>query len=709
MIQRAKRHARRTAPLAIEPVESRLLMAVAPIDIEGVYNASLDQPRTYAMLQTSPGADPLTAKDPLFGIETFTVEAFYDTGASGVLLSKETADALGVNRTTHNGETVLFEDVGVGGSSYFEVSQPLYISLAPFGVERDLDNPDTYPSVYTQKFGGIRAQVNELSADEALMPLDVFGMPTMAGKVIVMDARPPSSDGLDFGLMRTYTYDPGTPYNAAEDDNDPGIPQTNLHVDLSYAGFDRFTTVTPAGAAGPTLRHNPFIGPNPLRQIDPTLPEDHTPGLTITHGANSFTGSWLFDTGAAASILSLHGAEAVGVTYAEGTYQTDEPRLVDAAGNTIPDQFTLQIGGIGGSFTAAGFFLDSMVLPTTEGQPIRYLRAPVLVGDITVADPDTGEAMTLDGVFGMNFLVASMFVDGGNLGDVSAGAYDWIVFDEPNGVLGLNIPGVAAAPPSVIGRNVFYNNTALDGSDPAANAADDRAVAIDKRALLPGETATFLNYTSSPGGVTGIMVDVSRLANAAGVGADDVTVKVGTSNSPGTWSAGPAPVVTVRSGAGAGASDRVTLTWADGQIVNRWVQVTVKANADTGLAAPDVFYFGNLVGDTGDQTGAAAVTAADMTRTRAQLGRRVGVGSAFDHVRDRRIGSHDLSAVRANLFQSLRLITAPAAPVANAAGAAVASINPADSLAAPPATRSAAPPRRRAWSDEQPDLLGRGA
>ena len=520
-----------------------------------------------------------------------------------------------------------------------------------------------------------------------------------------MDARPPSSDGLDFGLMRTYTYDPGTPYNPSEDDNDPGIPQTNFHVDLSYAGFDRFTDVTPAGAAGPTMRHNPFIGPNPLRQIDPSLPADTTPGLTITHGANSFTGSWLFDTGAAASILSLHGAGAVGLRYAEGTYQTEEPRLVDAAGNNIADQFTLQIGGVGGSFTAAGFFLDSMVLPTLEGQPIRYLRAPVLVADISVADPDTGESMTLDGVFGMNFLVASMFVNGTDLGDVSAGAYDWLVFDEPNGVLGLNIPFVEPSPPTVVGRNVFYNNTGLDGFDPAANARDDDAVAIDKRALLPGETATFLNYTGAANGITGIMVDVSRLANAAGVGADDVVVKVGNGDAGG-WTAAPAPAVSVRGGAGAGGSDRMTLAWADNRIVNQWVQVTVKANADTGLAADDVFYFGNLVGETGDQSAAAVVSATDLSRTRAQLGRRVGVTSPFDHVRDGRIASLDLSAVRANLFQSLRLITAPAA---GPAGAAAASSGASEWSPTPPATRSTAPPRRRAWAEAQPDLLGRVA
>ena len=48
---------------------------------------------------------------------------------------------------------------------------------------------------------------------------------------------------------------------------------------------------------------------------------------------------------------------------------------------------------------------------------------------------------------------------------------------------------------------------------------------------------------------------------------------------------------------------RVEIIWADGAIENEWVQVTVLADADTGLAAPDVFYFGNAIGDSGNKLG----------------------------------------------------------------------------------------------------------
>ena len=688
-----------------EAFEARVLMAATPIDIEGVFNASLDQPRVYALLRESPTGDPLMGYDPLWDVETFTLEAFYDTGASGLLLSKETADALGVTREMIGDTPVLFEDVGVGGSSFFEVSTPLYTSLAPYGVDRDLDNISTFEDVYDQKFGPLRMQISTEEADLLGFPLDVFGMPAMRNKVLVMDARPlKSDDPFEFGLMRTYPYNPGTPYNADEDDNNPGITPTNLHVDLSYANFGRFTDVSPSGAAGPTLRHNPFIGPNPLAAIDPMIPPDHTPGITIARGSQTFTGSWLFDTGAAASILSQHGAAAVGVRYAPGTYETDNPLLLDAAGNAIEDQFTLQIGGIGGSFTAAGFFLDSMVLPTMEGQPLRYLRAPVLVGDISVADPDTGEEVTLDGIFGMNFLVSSMMVDGMELGDVAAGAYDWIVFDEPNGVLGLGLPGITSAP-TVLSRHTFYNDTAFDGSNPAANPLDDGAVATDKTALLPGQTASFANYISSPDGVTGIMVDINHLPAGATIGTDDFVFRAGTTANPATWAAAPQPTVNVRRGAGATGADRITFTWPAGALKNQWVQVTVKANSDTGLTAPDVFYYGNLAGEMGDSRTSATVTRADVNRTRGGNGRIAEVDNRLDVRRDGRLNALDSAAVRANLFQSLRLITAPSGVVA---ASAVTMGDAGSALEVPvSSTRATIPTRRRAWYDGQSDLLGR--
>ena len=107
------------------------------------------------------------------------------------------------------------------------------------------------------------------------------------------------------------------------------------------------------------------------------------------------------------------------------------------------DQFSLSVGGVGGMKKSPGFFLDQLIIPTKEGDPIVFKRAPVLINDITVDDPQTKEKLTIDGVFGMNFLVASAFVSESallpDIKNMTPSAFSWIVFDQPAAVLGLKL------------------------------------------------------------------------------------------------------------------------------------------------------------------------------------------------------------------------------------------------------------------------------
>ena len=164
---------------------------------------------------------------------------------------------------------------------------------------------------------------------------------------------------------------------------------------------------------------------------------------------------------------------------------------------------------------------------------------------------------------------------------------------------------------SVADRHVFYDGSYWDGNTAGANVVggpgengDDGAIATDKWALLPGGTATTANYTTYSKGINGIMVDVAGLANPTAVGDDVFTefdFKVGNDNTPSGWTTAAAPSdVDVRD-LGGGVS-RISFFWAAGAIpTHNWLQVTVKADADTGLATPDVFYFGSAIGDaTGD-------------------------------------------------------------------------------------------------------------
>ncbi len=62
----------------------------------------------------------------------------------------------------------------------------------------------------------------------------------------------------------------------------------------------------------------------------------------------------------------------------------------------------------------------------------------MLVSDITLQNPNSPETLTLDGIFGMNFLVSSAFIDGLEFATVD-GPFRWITFDEPTGTLGLEL------------------------------------------------------------------------------------------------------------------------------------------------------------------------------------------------------------------------------------------------------------------------------
>ena len=111
------------------------------------------------------------------------------------------------------------------------------------------------------------------------------------------------------------------------------------------------------------------------------------------------------------------------------------------------------------------------------------------------------------------------------------------------------------------------------------------------------------------------MVDIADLANPAGLSVADFEFRVGNSANPAAWpllGIDPAQItVAVRPGAGTAGSDRVTILFPDGAIQNTWLQVTVKATAATGLATPDVHYWGHMLGETGDVVGDTLVDSYD--------------------------------------------------------------------------------------------------
>ncbi|HVT88517.1 MAG TPA: pepsin/retropepsin-like aspartic protease family protein [Tepidisphaeraceae bacterium] len=384
-----------------------LLAAIlrAADSIEGVQPASIDQPRIYLNLRRAVSGPVLHTADKE---SASGVEAFLDTGASGIMLSADTVKKLGVKvEKTSAGQEIKFEDTGVAGSDRFGVTEPLFAATARY-PNANPENPDDYG----KPAGPFRAQIRAAGGLlELISPgMDVAGMPVIIGQVVAMDPTPLAK----FDKMRTALLPPG----------DSRIPKVSRHVPPSLVDFSRFTRIQPAGAPGPQLIANPLIGPDPFKPAD-----THKP-ITITHQGKTVSGSFLLDTGAAASMISKDLAQKLGVRV--------------AADGTLPDiprgkQFELAIGGLGGAKQAHGLFFDRLELPTREKERVIYTKIPLLVSDITVVDQE-GKTFTLDGVFGMNNLVASAEITGGLLPDVGKivdGPFRWIVIDLKQNELGL--------------------------------------------------------------------------------------------------------------------------------------------------------------------------------------------------------------------------------------------------------------------------------
>jgi len=219
---------------------------------------------------------------------------------------------------------------------------------------------------------------------------------------------------------------------------------------------------------------------------------------------------------------------------------------------------------------------------------------------------------------------------------------------------------------SVVSRLLFYNASAFDNNDVAIGTSDDLAIATDKSTYLPGSgLATFDSVSSYSRGINGIMIDISGTHPA--ISANDFVFKVGNDNAPGGWSAAPAPLaVSVRAGAGVGGSDRVVITWANSAIKNQWLEVQVLATANTGLAAADLFFWGNKVGDVGAGTPATLflTSAADATSVLANAAGGVAITQPNDFNRDGNVTAADKTTALNNAGTIVRIDIGGAGPFA---------------------------------------------
>ena len=222
-----------------------------------------------------------------------------------------------------------------------------------------------------------------------------------------------------------------------------------------------------------------------------------------------------------------------------------------------------------------------------------------------------------------------------------------------------------SADSEVLGRYLFYDNSKFDGQVAGPSAQDDAAIAPDKSAYLPGDgIAAASNFSSYSRGINGVMIDVSGSHPSLSI--DDFQFFVGTDpDLIDSWQVAPATSgFTVRSGEGLNGSDRVTITWPSGAIANKWLEVIVAANDDTGLAETDRFFFGSRVGDTfaGSPPGLMITNVSDEIAARNNVGANIPISNALDFDRNGLVNVGDQIVARTNIGVLERIQIADDAP-----------------------------------------------
>ncbi len=359
--------------------------------------------------------------------------------------------------------------------------------------------------------------------------------------------------------------------------------------------------------------------------------------LSNVAGATDYTGNW-YNSGAVpmqnmglAAIYAHGNPNITSLTVALTTFHTGDVLSVATLGGV---SLSLTSSYANGTLTLSG--TDTLAHYQQALQFINY--------DNTDGDP------------GVSSIAATVVASDGTLSSTPA-----------TSTININV-----ASGQILGNRLFYNNSKFDGNNGAINSSDDSAIASDKVGFNGTGTATFNSITSFNKGITGVMVDIENGLGSHGLinlTSGDVTFLVSpvtyvttSYDQLSTWSAAPTPAnISVRLGAGTGGSDRLEITWGTGVIKNTWLQVTVKADANTGLSADDVFYFGSVVGDSG-LVDTAALAKTDGNDYNAAFNNIIGLTTptwnVFDYTRDGKVDGSDASTAIGNIF-SLHYVIAP--------------------------------------------------
>lgn len=380
------------------------------IIVRGTQEAALGQPRIIVQLRDGKriltGEAQPSLDDPLAlgdARRASSFQAYLDTGASGCVLSKATAERFSVEHE----RDAAFHEVGLGGESVVDVAAPLDLCV------RNEKPSKTNPDAFTRVLEKVRFQISREQPPALVQlaggDLNVIGMPAIKSMVIEIDPSPlrglAGMEALANDGPRVIVHD------SKERPKSPDVVISLETIDFSQR------------------KHSGNRGPLPALAANPVVPSVQT--SILGSPAATFTCDWLLDSGAAASIISTRHAKALGLLKPDGLPARE------------PD-FTLPLGGIGGGGgvkSAPGYVIDSLKVKTRvpSGKTLEFRGVHVVVRDISTT-LDDGREITLDGVLGMNLLLPSASgLASGKPEKMSDGPFDRVWIDGVRNTLSLTL------------------------------------------------------------------------------------------------------------------------------------------------------------------------------------------------------------------------------------------------------------------------------
>jgi hypothetical protein len=371
--------------------------------IYGRQAMTIDEPGGFVGLSTTAGVNYM-GPDPLVptGGNVFSYAAVYDTGASGCVAAAYMAQGRGL--PTIAGAT--YQDVGIGGTETFSVSIPTRVKMASVGIGGANSETLSYFSSYGDYSFQVRQSDPKINVYGFLDPvyINVVGTPVL--NKYVMYVKPGGATfpyyvdgGIDLGAGFTIN---ACPVNYLE---------TNLLASApSFLGAGSSQLVLVRSGDGAILHvplsYQNFVSTSPPPPVS-TSTNPMIPGVSLTSNGAVQTSNWLFDTGAAVTMIGRNMATALNLF-------------------SQPVVATTTVLGVGGDLrTINGYEVDNLTVPMTNGDKLVFQ-------DIVVFVPGVGDLPAeLPGIFGMNLLNSSFSgidQESGNFTNLTTSAFsEWYV------------------------------------------------------------------------------------------------------------------------------------------------------------------------------------------------------------------------------------------------------------------------------------------